>query len=297
MRTTKGLMDANLYKSGKTAYKGSIYGRYASTYHQEVTIQPQISNGGNVILPVESELRSACEGLRKGEIGARKHSVRIEGKTTVISEAIAECYDLNAAKQAAASGKSAEEWLESELKYTDNNGNSLTLKDVREIRSGYQSQNKLIRDKIKALKLSHNWKPKDKMSDELLSDISQLMKGYSSLTGLDLVITVHDKHVINKTQDYVACSDEASYNKLLQDANYNDQGNRLVARNTPIKAIIPIQDIKQVETVKRVLQGKFSTVLLKMKGIEEVASDTHPISGVDLQAARSHDRQLSKDKR
>lgn len=293
MRTTKGLMEANTYKSGKTVYKGAIYGRYASTYHQTVTIQPQISNGGKVVLPTESNIRSACEGLQKGQIGARKHSVKLDGKTTILNEAIAECNDLDSAKLVSTVGKTAEEWLEPELSYDGPNGEKLTLSEVKAIRADYQASNKAIRESIESLKKAYNWKEGSKMSEELMKDISKLMQGYQTLTGLDIVITVHDKHVINKTDDYVSCSDVESYKRLLLEANYNDQGNRLVARTSPVKVIIPIQKIEQVETVKRILFDKFTTAFTQMKGIEVVASDTFQVPGVSLINAKEFDSKVS----
>lgn len=291
MKTNKVLMNEELYKSGKKAYKGSVLATYGSTFHKTITIQPQISNGRKILMDKDDQLDYLCQGLKKGQIGARKSDIAIEGKTSIVSEVVSECDSLETARKLTMSKDIVEE-LNNSLTYKLKNGEEWTLSDILEWKSTIQDINSEIRNKIEEVKKIHNHKKGTKMSNELLVQISELMTGYYVVTGFDVVITISNKHVINLTDDYVICSDEKKLDSLKEEANYNKSSNRLIAKERPVKLVIPVQTVEHIKIIKQIL-SRYMDNLFKGQNFEYVCSDTFNPEGIDIDYARSVDRARS----
>lgn len=292
MRSTKELIMSTKYLSGKPSYKGAILARYGSTYHAVTSMRPQISHAGNIVLPVDANVTSACKKLQKGQIGARKDNDQFSGGTTILNEIIAEVNTLEVAYETAKTGKSALLWFNDILQYKGVNGNILSLAEVLELRKQYHSKNEQIREKINETKKLHGFKKGTKMSDTLLEELQTLYEGMYSMTGMDLIISISEKHYINLTNDFVECSDPQSFALLKDSANYNKSGNRLVGSKPVSNFVVPIQSLSQLTQIKSVIEDKYLSKLMKLK-YELVCSERYNPNGLDLDAAREYDRNIS----
>lgn len=292
MKTNNVIMSKAVYANGMEAYSGSVLSTYGSTLEVIASAQINVSNAGKIVTPAEDKLNAVRKKLKRGQIGARKQVEVQVGGTQILKDVVAEVNDLDTAAEIAnlpSNGELVEE-LNKVITYQEGS-NQFSLKEVLDIRREVNESNQLVRERIEALKQRYGYVRGTKMNDDLLDAIAMEMKNYTSITGVDMVINLKCKHVINLKGNYVTCQDVNSLETLIETADYPQQGDRLVAGRGIQQLIIPIQTVDQINQIKDFFNNLISKRLQTVETAEVYSEDNNP-QGIDFAALKVHDSRV-----
>lgn len=292
MKTNNVIMSEVKYANGKEAYSGSVLSTYGSTLEIIASAQINVSNAGKIVTPAEDKLNAVRKKLKRGQIGARKQVEVQVGGTQILKDVVAEVNDLDTAAEVSDLPSNGElvDALDKVITYQEGE-NQYSLKEVLEIRKQVNESNRLVRERIEGLKQRYGYTKGSKMNDDLLEAIAIEMKDYTSITGVDMVINLKCKHVINLKGNYVTCQDVNSLETMIETADYPQQGDRLVAGRGIQQLIIPIQTVEQIDQIKGFFNNLIEKRLQSLETADVYTEDNNP-KGIDFAVLKVHDSKV-----